>query len=223
MDFIIYAATFRIAVIAAGTVFMYLGYRLLVLGVMPPEGTAIEGGVGGVRLTVKNAAPGTLFCLFGSILIGMMLFNGNPELRVLESAGTKEVTIRGTAPDSPGSTPAAIDLGAIRTSDRPSADLIGEYAAALSDPAQTLGASRAPLLGLSAVYHRDKRFDEAVALVRLVYGFTGDDFQTLGLMARIEAARGDTGTAQKVLSRMEKTFPDRQDEIADLRQEVIDG
>jgi tetratricopeptide (TPR) repeat protein len=79
-----YLLTFRIAVIIAGIISVVLGYRLFCKGVFPDsgtkEGTSVNAKIGESHLTLKNAAPGTCFALFGVIIICSMLIAGGPEV-----------------------------------------------------------------------------------------------------------------------------------------------
>jgi len=65
--FLIYVTLFRLAIIGAGIVSIFLGYRLFVKGVWPDivggQGTDVDAKISGSSLTVKNAAPGTCFSL----------------------------------------------------------------------------------------------------------------------------------------------------------------
>ena len=79
-EFLIYATLFRLAIIGAGVFAIVLGYKLFVRGVMPEGRTEGELDAGQIRLTVKNAAPGTCFALFGAAMVSVMLIQGNPEL-----------------------------------------------------------------------------------------------------------------------------------------------
>ena len=76
--FILYLTLFRLAIIAAGIISLVLGYRLFCRGVWPSEGvrqdgereqTLTEARIIGARFTLKNAAPGTAFALFGVVII----------------------------------------------------------------------------------------------------------------------------------------------------------
>jgi tetratricopeptide (TPR) repeat protein len=82
---IIYAALFRLSVIAAGFGCVVMGYRLFVLGVMPREGSGIDSEFGQLRLSLKNAAPGTCFAALGVIMIIAMVVQGNPEKKIIEA------------------------------------------------------------------------------------------------------------------------------------------
>lgn len=68
----------------AGIVCMVLGYKLLCRGVgLTQKGgqvSTIESSMAGAKLTVKNAAPGTAFALFGAILIIVMLVQSSPSV-----------------------------------------------------------------------------------------------------------------------------------------------
>jgi tetratricopeptide (TPR) repeat protein len=112
-SFLIYATLFRLAVIAAGVLIIVLGYRLFLQGLTSRDETdaSIEGG--GFKLTLKNAAPGTSFALFGAVLISVMVIRGSPELDITTAApgtgaapatlqpGTREVRLRGDDSNAP--------------------------------------------------------------------------------------------------------------------------
>lgn len=97
-SFLIYTTLFRLAVVAAGVLIIVLGYRLFLHGLAASDETdaSIEGG--GFKLTLKNAAPGTSFALFGAVLISVMVIRASPEL-----------DITSVAPDS-GTEPAVLPL-----------------------------------------------------------------------------------------------------------------
>lgn len=81
--FVVYLILFRLAIIIAGVVSIFLGYRLFAIGVWPKGnsgGTDVGANIAGSRLTLKNAAPGTCFALFGVIIITAMFIGGNPEM-----------------------------------------------------------------------------------------------------------------------------------------------
>ncbi len=82
--YILYLILFRLAIITAGIVSIVLGYKLFVKGVFSDGsgGTGVEAGVGALRLTMRNAAPGSVFALFGVIVIGVMFIKDAPNLSV---------------------------------------------------------------------------------------------------------------------------------------------
>ena len=81
---IVYLTLFRLGIIAAGIISIFLGYRLFCRGVWPDSsngnGTTVDAEIAGQRFTLKNAAPGTCFALFGVIIISVMFASGPPEL-----------------------------------------------------------------------------------------------------------------------------------------------
>jgi len=88
---------FRLAIIAAGVVCIIIGYRLFCRGVWPDIGSGKESDLmvesRDIRFTLKNAAPGTFFALFGVVIISIMLvssvleFEKSSELKSRKQAG----------------------------------------------------------------------------------------------------------------------------------------
>lgn len=84
-SFIIYLILFRLSIVFAGLASTYFGYKLFLNGVFVSnggkgKGTDFGASIGDNKFILKNAAPGTLFALFGIILISTMLIKGSPEL-----------------------------------------------------------------------------------------------------------------------------------------------
>jgi len=80
---LIYLALFRLAIIAVGAISIILGYRLFIKGVFSVEGgggAGFEANIAGTKFSLKNAAPGTFFALFGIIVISVMLINSPAEV-----------------------------------------------------------------------------------------------------------------------------------------------
>lgn len=100
--FIIYLTVFRLAIVAAGITSIVLGYKLFVRGVFPgtgintPEGQNVTAEIAGAKFTLRNAAPGTCFALFGAIVIAVMFLTGGPEgtFEVPDTGGAR-TTLRG--------------------------------------------------------------------------------------------------------------------------------
>lgn len=69
------AVTYRIFTILAGTVIVYLGYRLFVLGIFEKAGE-LSAKWQGKSLAIRQAAPGTFFALFGSVIICVSIWKG---------------------------------------------------------------------------------------------------------------------------------------------------
>lgn len=81
---ILYLVVFRLAIVVAGIISVVLGYKLLCRGIGLAKGSGesstIEGSAVGVRFSVKNAAPGTAFALFGATLLVVMLVQSSPSV-----------------------------------------------------------------------------------------------------------------------------------------------
>jgi hypothetical protein len=100
------------APVTAGVVSIVLGYRLFVRGVFPSVGTAgdssVQVTVAGSGFTLKNAAPGTGFGVFGVILVTVMLVQASPQLdyETLQKTATPLTAdnVAATAPNDASST-----------------------------------------------------------------------------------------------------------------------
>ena len=116
---LLYLLVSRVAILAAGVVSVFLGYRLFCRGISASlaSGTdsSIESSAFGTHFSVKNAAPGTGFALFGAILIVVMLIQSSPSATLetmskwkvnteLQQAETNEqvqkLVLRGNGQDS---------------------------------------------------------------------------------------------------------------------------
>ena len=98
--FLIYAGFFRLGVLVAGVVSLYLGFQLFCRGVFPPDGsngggTNVDSKIGNVHLSVKNAAPGTCFALFGALIIVSMIIVGGPSLKSSKGVNQLSENTRG--------------------------------------------------------------------------------------------------------------------------------
>lgn len=78
LPYIIYLGVYRTAIVGAGVLFVFLGYRLFLRGVWPGGTTDLDADISAKRLTLRNAAPGTIFALFGASLVVAMILTGNP-------------------------------------------------------------------------------------------------------------------------------------------------
>lgn len=71
---ILAVSIFKAALIVSGSVCVYLGYRLFRLGIVGESD--VEAGADTYKLTIKRAAPGSVFALFGAILVGITAYKG---------------------------------------------------------------------------------------------------------------------------------------------------
>jgi hypothetical protein len=207
MDFLVYATIFRLAVVATGSLFMYFGYRLFIHGVLSGQGAEIGGEAGQIKLSLKNAAPGTCFSLFGMILIGLMVWHGSPEMTVSMTSNDGSgltVKFRGS---KIADQEKAFDLVSELQSNISPEIQIKDFASTLTDKDKTLFQASGSLKGLAVAYYRDRRFDEAISMARLVYQYLGDQADTLALIGIIESARSNDDAATKALNRLKEHFP----------------
>ena len=108
---LMYLFVSRMLIVAAGIVSMVLGYRLFVRGANTASSgesqSTIEASVAGARFTLKNAAPGTAFALFGAILVVVMLIQSSPSV-TLETLNkyraSGEPAVSGSGPQTPSET-----------------------------------------------------------------------------------------------------------------------
>src|ERR1700743_2527854 len=81
---LLYLFMSRLAILAAGIISVFLGYKLFREGIGASAGKSagsnIESSIAGAKFSVKNAAPGTAFALFGAILIVVMLIQSSPSV-----------------------------------------------------------------------------------------------------------------------------------------------
>ncbi len=213
---IIYAALFRLAIIAAGFGCVVMGYRLFVLGVMPKEGSEIDAKAGEIRLSLKNAAPGTCFAALGVFMIVAMLVQGNPGKKVLE-VPTKEGTRREVTWRSDGEDIFAVIARGQKLEQAGRLDeAIKAYADPLKDGNLAMKEATGPLRSIAAVYLKQDRHDEAMAYASLANQVDRENANGLALIARIQFRRGNYKEAVDAISeaaRTDPTFIDERDRL----------
>lgn len=72
---IISLISYKLASLAVGSFFAYMGYRLFMSGISGHAGE-LATGFGDGKLVLKKAAPGTFFSLFGTVIISITLYKG---------------------------------------------------------------------------------------------------------------------------------------------------
>ena len=229
-EFLIYATLFRLAIIGAGVFAIVLGYKLFVRGVMPEGRTEGELDAGQIRLTVKNAAPGTCFALFGAAMVSVMVIQGNPELlfdRTGPDGAAEHITLRG---EQPPPAPASAMNGAgfrqyvdgiLRGSQNVDA-AIDQQAQALR-PDESLADAAKPLSHLAALYLAEPgRIDaelagKALALTEVVHQVAPDDADNLAIMAWAQWYLGDRDRAERAMERAAAADARYAPDLADMR------
>lgn len=176
-EFLIYVTCFRLAIIATGALCLYLGYRLFSTAIVAAPAkavaTTIEANVAGHKLTVKNAAPGICFGLFGVVIIGFMFFEGSPELtlKTMEKVPSidnpervTEENLRGTETQSGSRFEAFVDEGTQFDRKNEVSKAIGSYENAMASVA-------APMNQLALDYVALGKNQDAIPLARLAIQF----------------------------------------------------
>ncbi|QDT40716.1 hypothetical protein Pan241w_07740 [Gimesia alba] len=72
---ILMISTYRIVSLIVGLGFAYMGYKLFLHGVFDKAGE-LQAAWGEKKLLLKQAAPGTFFSLFGTVIIVVALWKG---------------------------------------------------------------------------------------------------------------------------------------------------
>jgi tetratricopeptide (TPR) repeat protein len=198
-SFLIYATLFRLAIIAAGTASIFLGYRLFRAGFLTEGkagGTTVEAHFVGQKFLLKNAAPGTAFALFGVIIVGVMVAQGNPELTVKSlasvpegsSRGESEVMLRGEGPAPPSKFEEAVARGLEYDKQKDHVNAVSAYEDALKGLAT-------PLNQLAWNYYQLGNVQEAVPLARLAVQFCPRQAAYADTLSEVLAKQGQTDEA----------------------------
>jgi tetratricopeptide (TPR) repeat protein len=207
--FILYLALFRLAIISAGVVSIVLGYRLFVRGVWPEVKnsgeTSIDAEVAGSRFTVKNAAPGTCFALFGVIIISVMFGAGSPELtlNLVEEAAAMEIK-RDIGIKVRSNESGTIDT-LTQQGDRYAEDQ--QIEAAIASYEEALAVVGNPMNELAWLYLGKGRTDEALPLSRLAVTLRPDNANFIDTLAEILLKQGEKAEAMKWMNRAAQLDP----------------
>lgn len=225
--FLLYAVAFRLAIIAAGILSIVLGYKLFVQGVMGDGRTDADAQLGEIKLTVRNAAPGTCFALFGVVIIVAMLIQGGPELTLkmaqkvanLErskasetSAGTMaamrefEIALKGGDPVASakvaGEFAERVNQAASFLRAGQKQEALEAYSKALQVPGLSTAQAALALEKLARLYLQRDQLDPAETLARLAVLFAPAEAGHHDSLARVLLKQGDPaalGEAQRAV------------------------
>ena len=203
----IYAALFRLAIIGAGFGCVLMGYRLFVLGVMPKDGSEIDATAGEIRLSLKNAAPGTCFATLGVLMIVAMLVQGNPEKRefqVSTSEGKRQEVFWRSSNEEILET---MKRGQELEQDGRLDEAIKAYAYPLKNPSLSLREATGLLRAIATVYLKQDRLDEAIAYASLAYQIDQHHAEGLALISKIQLRRGKSEEAFKAITEAAQINP----------------
>lgn len=238
ISFLIYATLFRLAVIAAGVLIIVLGYRLFLQGLASSDESdaSIEGG--GFKLTLKNAAPGTSFALFGAVLISAMVIQGSPELDITSAGpgaapasllqGAGSLRLRGdngiavTSPAEPqvreqvraltvAASEQLLQAGIQKELQKDFSGALEAYHLALSMPGQSLSQLVNPLNQMAWVYQQQAEPDLALPLALLAHQINPTSIVVMDTLARVYVQLEQFDKAQALLDRVLQIDPDDND------------
>jgi hypothetical protein len=182
--FFMYAALYRLAVLAVGALAIWLGFRLFNNAgnqrTIESEAGSVNAEGDGCKVNLTNILPGTYFALFGTVIISIMLWKGEPqffqqELKELTAEGSKQIRTTGLR--------GSIELE-WKKLDKPGITL--------AEAAETMGT-------IASLLCQENRIGEAVALAKLaaLYGKEEDRAEHLDLLAELLRANGDEEGAAK--------------------------
>lgn len=219
--FAIYLILFRLAIIAAAVVSIILGYRLFCKGVWPDagsgKGTSVDAKIAGSGFTLKNAAPGTCFAMFGVLIIAIMFARGGPELTLksLEDAAQGDVKIqqlklRG---DEKSGLEAATLKGRYFEEKKDTKNAIFAYEEAVALMAE-------PMNQLAWLYQEQGKLEGALLLSRMATRLSQNNANYLDTLAEVLFKTGEREEAIDVMEKAAMLNPKYKNKLIRFRKGV---
>ena len=214
--FLLYAAIFRVAVIATGTISIVLGYRLFSHGLSMHAPSAhargdVEAKFGTAAITLHNTAPGTVFALFGAALIIAMMVQGTPELTET------------TSKNASAAAPSAESRVELRGEDPLTLTERGLAAERRRDPdaavrayQQALAAMTTPMNNLAWLYNERGEHDQALPLARAAVQLHSDNAAYRDTLATILLTSGQPQEGVTVMREAARLDPRYQAKLKQL-------
>jgi len=211
--FLIYATLFRLTLLAVGALMVYLGFRLFIQDSARHNEESSVASVtaegGGFKVALTNFWPGTYFALFGTVIIGIMLWQGTPELIMKE---LKDATDDGKV------------IGNVRTelhmrSNGSDTDIDLQWEK-LSEPGLTLSDMVQPLSNIARIWQQQGRTGEALAMSRLAVKGRQNNPAYLALYAELLMESNSTEKALRVMQRAVDLDPAYSEALAELKKQL---
>lgn len=219
--FTIYLILFRLAIIAAAVVSIILGYRLFCKGVWPDagsgKGTSVDAKIAGSGFTLKNAAPGTCFAMFGVLIIAIMFARGGPELTLksLEDAAQGDVKIQ------------QLKLRGGEKSGLEAATLKGRYFEEKKDTKNAIFAYEEavalmaePMNQLAWLYQEQGKLEGALPLSRMATRLSQNNANYLDTLAEVLFQTGEREEAIDVMEKAARLNPKYKNKLIRFREGV---
>ena len=221
-EFLLYVTVYRLSVLAIGALSIYLGFRLFVRppGQANSAGEASSAGVqaGEFKLRVTNFLPGIYFALFGTVLIGIMLWQGPPQLKTED---VHEKTAFGEKTTSRAAVRRDDNIHLDGASRQERSDLRAESKVSLDQewkmldkPGMIEAETAVPLANIAREWKKEGRLGEALAMARLayLYGPENDKAAYLSLFADLLEADGKVQDAADARAKLEELRHKKGDE-----------
>jgi len=215
--FLIYALLFRFGIIAAGLYVISLGHALLQhrggrLGADAATASTAEASLPGVRFKFQNVTAGTIFAMFGAVLIVAMVVQGNPEkTRHIQNVGgtaTEITTLRGDDPIQAG-----IQAGREAEDKGATQEAVALYRAALLKAAPAMNS-------LAWFYARDGKARKGIAFSQAAVELDDSNAHFLDTLAEAESGVGDQAAALKAIERAAQLDPAFKPRLDEFRKRV---
>lgn len=193
LGFIIYLTLFRLAIIGAGVISIVLGYRLLCKGIFPArtKEASFEAKIAGSSFSIKSAAPGTFFALFGVIIISTMLARGNPAMslespkNLLREEGGKDTNLHWTMRGNELNTSNQDVSLKTLTSKALSYEKAQNIGKAVEAYEELLALIASPMKNLAVLYSEQGKLAESENLARLAIQMNPDNASFQAALAEI--------------------------------------
>jgi tetratricopeptide (TPR) repeat protein len=221
-QFLIYVTAFRLAIIAAGTVSMVLGYKLFIRGIYP--GGSAENSIDvraiGSGFTLKNVAPGTCFAIFGVALITAMLIQGSPQFtyQMMQKAADANTSTTSTTLEMRGS--GTQNAYAALVEKGLAYEQAGDPSHAAEAYRQALDGLATPMNQLAWLYYQQSKTEQALPLARMAVQIDPENPKILDTLAEVLAQHGDRAEAVKWMERAADLDPQYRTKVAELKQAV---
>ncbi|WP_417910996.1 hypothetical protein [Candidatus Electronema sp. PJ] len=184
--FLIYAALYRLTVLTVGALSIWLGFRLF-SNASGSKGKTVDNAgsasaeAGRVKLAFTNLLPGTYFALFGTAIIGIMLWRGEPQFLQQE---LKELTGNSDSRTVETTVMRGIIEFEWKKLDKPGITL--------AEAAETMG-------NIAKLLRQEHRIGEALSMAKLavLYGKEEDKAKHLDLLAELLRKNGHEEEAVK--------------------------
>lgn len=219
-QFLIYVTAFRLAIITAGIVSMVLGYKLFIRGIYPngEAESSIDVRAIGSGFSLRNAAPGTSFAIFGVALITAMLIQGSPQFtyQMMQKAAGAQAPITSTTLEMRGG--ATADVFNTLVEKGLAYEQAGDTPHAVEAYQQALERLATPLNQLAWIYYQQSKTDQALPLARMAAQLDPENPKILDTLAQVLARHGDHAEAVQWMQKAAVIDPQYRSKVAELKE-----